>query len=276
MKDGRETKVESSKPGEGKSRAPSVAFDFRPSTLGRVGVPGGGRRWIARTLAAKFLVAALCVVGGRGAAEAQFLAVFVDGRILPIAGARAVDATTFRLDLPGGGYLEVPLSRVDRVIADEVEEKPRPIPRAVCGTAFVAQALDPRLPFAGEIGAAAKAAGVHPLLVAAVVRAESGFRPWAVSRVGACGLMQLMPSVWLAEGVADPYDPAANLGAGCRHLRALLDRFNDLATALAAYNAGVATVEKCGGIPPYRETREFVRAVLAEFCPPAGHRGGDH
>ena len=214
------------------------------------------------------LVAAIvCVLGGRGEAGAQYLAVFVDGRILPIAGARPVDDARFRLDLPGGGYLEVPLSRIDRVIADEVEEKPRPIPPAPCRTGYEERVVDPRTPFAGEVGAAAKAAGVNPLLVVAVVRAESDFKPWAVSRVGACGLMQLMPSVWLDQGLADPYDPAGNLRAGCRHLRALLDRFKDLGMALAAYNAGVATVEKSGGIPPYRETRAFVRQVLAEFCP---------
>ncbi len=80
-------------------------------------------------------------------------------------------------------------------------------------------------------------------------------------------MMQLMPSVWLEQRVADPYDPRANLRAGCRHLRALLDRFKEVPKALAAYNAGIATVERSGGIPPYRETREFVRRVLGEFCP---------
>ena len=79
--------------------------------------------------------------------------------------------------------------------------------------------------------------------------------------------MQLMPSVWLEQGVASPYEPAANLRAGCHHLRALLDRFGDLTLALAAYNAGIATVVKAGGVPPYRETRDFVRRVLGRFCP---------
>ncbi len=246
------------------------------STVNR-GVGGwhadGGTRH-ARRIA---LVAALaCMLGAGGVVEAQYLAVFVDGRILPMTGARPVEDSRFHLDLPGGGYLEVPLSRIDRVIADEVEEKPRPIPPASCTTGFAAQPVDPRVPFAGEIVAAARAAGVHPLLVVAVVRAESDFRPWAVSRVGACGLMQLMPAVWLEQGVRDPYDPGANLRAGCRHLRALLDRFDDLPKALAAYNAGVATVERSGGIPPYRETREFVRQVLAEFCPSRAPAGGAH
>jgi len=226
-----------------------------------------GNRRIVRTLAPMLIAALLCVMGGRGVAEAQYLAVFVDGRILAVTGARVIDSSRFHLDLPGGGSLEVPLARIDRVIADEVEPKPEPMPPAVCRAEYVEQALGPGVPFAREIVNAAKAAKLHPLLVLAVVRAESDFKPWAVSRVGACGLMQLMPSVWIEQGLTDPYEPGANLRAGCRHLRALLDRFKDVPTALAAYNAGVATVEKSGGMPPYRETREFVRRVLGQFCP---------
>jgi len=206
-------------------------------------------------------------VGGSGVAEAQYLAVFVDGRILPVTGAKVVDASRYHLDLPGGGSIEVPLSRLDRVIADQVETEPKPIPPVACKADYAAQPVDPHAPFATEIAAAARASGINPQLVVAVVRAESGFKPWAVSRVGACGLMQLMPSVWLEQGVSDPYDPVPNLQAGCRHLRALLDRFGTVTEALAAYNAGVATVERSGGVPPYRETRDFVREVLGEFCP---------
>jgi hypothetical protein len=218
------------------------------------------------------IAALLCVLEGRGVAEGQYLAVFVDGRILAVTGARVTTSSRFHLDLPGGGSLEVPLSRIDRVIGDDVERKPELIPPAVCRTDYVEQALGPGVPFAREIGEAAKAAKLHPLLVLAVVRAESDFRPWAVSRVGACGLMQLMPSVWMEQGLTDPYQPGANLRAGCRHLRALLDRFKDVPMALAAYNAGIATVEKSGGIPPYRETREFVRRVLGDFCPMLGSK----
>ncbi len=216
---------------------------------------------------------------GAGWASAQYLAVFVDGRILAVTGARAVDGKRFHLDLKGGGSIEVPLSRIDRVIADDVEPEPEPIPAPpACRADYVDLELAPGTPFAREIRDAARAARINPLLVRAVVRAESDFKPWAVSRVGACGLMQLMPSVWLEQKVKDPYDPAGNLRAGCRHLRALLDRFGELPTALAAYNAGVATVEKSGGIPPYRETREYVRRVLGEFCrvssaPPGGGAG---
>ncbi len=213
---------------------------------------------------------------GRGAiAQAQYLAVFVDGRLLKVTAARVVGAGSIHLDLPGGGSIEVPLSRLDRVIADEVEAKPEPIPEAVVP-------LRLRRPGAASGHAvrgrrserASKSANLSPVLVAAVVAAESGFKPWAVSRVGAGGLMQLMPSVWLEQGLASPYEPAANLRAGCRHLRGLLDRFGDLTLALAAYNAGIATVAKSGGVPPYRETRGFrspgVREVLSRARPGPG------
>lgn len=200
-------------------------------------------------------------------ADAQYVAVFVDGRILRVSGARLVGEMRIRLELPGGGALEVPLSRVDRVVEDIVEPAPKPIPAPACAAAFAEQPLPSGTPFAAEIMEAGRSANLHPRLVAAVVQAESAFNPFAVSRVGAGGLMQLMPSVWLAQRVTDPYDPRTNLLLGCKHLRSLLDRLGKLPLALAAYNAGIATVEKSGGMPPYRETREFVRRVLTTFCP---------
>jgi len=190
-----------------------------------------------------------------------------DGRILPIAGARLVGASTMRLDLGGDAYVEVPAARVESIVEGAAEEKPAVIANPPCPTGFAPQALPAWVPFRTDIVAASKAAGLHPWLVAAVVQAESDFNRWAVSPVGARGLMQLMPSVWLDAGLADPHDPAANLRAGCAHLRRLLDRFGDVTLALAAYNAGVVSVERCGGVPPYRETRAFVRRVLAVFCP---------
>ena len=270
MRDSRQVTADSSQETTGGSASASLASSCRLSAVGWVGVGDRGNRRIVRTLAPMLIAALLCSLAGRGVAEAQYLAVFVDGRILAVTGARVVGDSRFHLDLPGGGSLEVPLARIDRVISDDVEPKPAPVPPAVCRPDYVEHALGPAVPFAREIDDAAKAGKLHPLLVLAVVRAESDFKPWAVSRVGACGLMQLMPSVWLEQGLTDPYDPAANLRAGCRHLRALLDRFTDVGTALAAYNAGVATVEKSGGMPPYRETREFVRKVLGQFCPAPG------
>jgi soluble lytic murein transglycosylase-like protein len=198
--------------------------------------------------------------------------VFVDGRLLPVSGVRLLASDRIRLDL-NGGHIEVPLARLERVIEDAPEPAPAPIPTPACRPDVGTEALR-NGPYAAEIRSASAENGLSPALVAAVVAEESGFRPWAVSRVGAVGLMQLMPAVWLREGIADPYDPRANLRAGCRHLRELLDVFGDLPRTLAAYNAGRAVVEKSGGVPPYRETRAYVRRVLARFCPATSGVGG--
>jgi len=104
---------------------------------------------------------------------------------------------------------------------------------------------------------------VEPALVKAVIRAESGFDPRAVSPKGARGLMQLTPRTARHHGVANLQDPRQNIRGGVRLLRLMLDRFNgDAALALAAYNAGGPTVERYGGVPPYQETRHYVAAVL--------------
>ena len=119
------------------------------------------------------------------------------------------------------------------------------------------------------IVSAARRHEVDPLLVQAVIRAESNFRPRARSRRGARGLMQLMPSTLREYAVDNPYDPAANIDAGTRHLRGLLDRFA-LKDALAAYNAGQGAVLRHGGVPPFAETEAYVSRVLRDLSgPPA-------
>ena len=110
---------------------------------------------------------------------------------------------------------------------------------------------------------AAERHGVDPALVRAMVKAESDFNETARSRKGAQGLMQLMPETARLHNVANVYDPEDNIEGGVQHLRLLLDRYRgDLKLALAAYNAGVQAVEKHGGIPPFAETKEYVRRVL--------------
>ena len=105
--------------------------------------------------------------------------------------------------------------------------------------------------------------GVDAELVRAVIKTESDFNSTARSRKGAMGLMQLMPETARLHNVGDAYDPRANVDGGVRHLRMLLDRYQgDIELSLAAYNAGSAAVEKHGGIPPFAETREYVRRVL--------------
>jgi hypothetical protein len=113
---------------------------------------------------------------------------------------------------------------------------------------------------------AAKEFDVDPALVKAVVAAESNFDERAVSPVGAQGLMQLMPETARAMGVDWPFDPTENLKGGVQYLRAMLDRFGNTRYALAAYNAGPEAVDRHGGIPPYRETQEYVRRVLSFYA----------
>ena len=104
--------------------------------------------------------------------------------------------------------------------------------------------------------------GVDPALVKAVIAAESNFKASAVSRAGAVGLMQLMPSTASDMGVEAPFEPHQNVRGGVRYLKLLLDRFDALEHALAAYNAGPETVARHNGIPPYPETRAYVARVL--------------
>jgi soluble lytic murein transglycosylase len=106
---------------------------------------------------------------------------------------------------------------------------------------------------------------VQPALIKAVIAAESNFDPVAVSRKGAQGLMQLMPTTSEAMGVADPFHPVDNVRGGTRYLREMIDRYGDLERALAAYNAGPRAVDRYGGIPPFRETKAYVRRVLAYY-----------
>lgn len=110
---------------------------------------------------------------------------------------------------------------------------------------------------------AAQAQRLDPALVRAVVQAESGFNPRAVSPAGAKGLMQLMDSTAQALGVRDPFDPVQNVAGGTRYLRQMLDLFGDERLALAAYNAGPGAVQRYGGVPPYAETQRYVATVLA-------------
>lgn len=102
--------------------------------------------------------------------------------------------------------------------------------------------------------------------IRSVIRAESDFKPTAVSRKGARGLMQLMPGTATRLGVADSFDPAANVDAGVRYLRELLTRYHgDVAKALAAYNAGTQRVEQYNGVPPYPETRAYVARIIRDY-----------
>ena len=115
----------------------------------------------------------------------------------------------------------------------------------------------------GVIAWAGRSHGLEPSLVKAVIKAESNFDPWARSHKGAQGLMQLMPATARELGVDDPFDPWQNIEGGTRYLSSLIQRFQgDISLGLAAYHAGEAAVRRYSGIPPYRETRRYVKRVL--------------
>lgn len=122
------------------------------------------------------------------------------------------------------------------------------------------------LPYGTAISLAAERHKVDGLLLAAIVSVESRFKPAAVSPKGATGLMQVRPAVGRAYGAGDLFDPYANVDVGSRYFRSLMkDYEGDLELTLAAYNAGPAAVARYGGVPPYRETRAYVRKVLARY-----------
>jgi soluble lytic murein transglycosylase-like protein len=177
---------------------------------------------------------------------------FTSGRTLSVKSHR-VEGDSIVLMPRTGGEITCALSLVSRIAPDEI---PYPEPELVPADV----ALE-KVPFGELIERTATREGLDPKLVHAVIRVESAYRPGARSPKGAMGLMQLMPATARQYEVLDPYDPSRNVEAGVRHLKSLLNRF-ELPLALAAYNAGEAAVERFRGIPPYPETRNYVRRIL--------------
>ncbi len=120
--------------------------------------------------------------------------------------------------------------------------------------------------FITAINTYARQYSVDPHLIRAMIMVESGFNPNAVSRAGAQGLMQIMPGTQKDLGLTTPFEPVSNIEAGTRYFRYLLDRFQSIPLALAAYNAGPSRVEQYNGIPPFRETQDYVKKVLELYA----------
>jgi soluble lytic murein transglycosylase-like protein len=135
-----------------------------------------------------------------------------------------------------------------------------PNPQKVVNAYHPAQAK--QRPFSEIIKEASSKYGIDEQVISAVIQQESSFDPQAVSSGGALGLMQLMPATAESLGVTDPFNAEQNIMAGCQYLRDKIDEFGgDLSLGLAAYNAGSGAVRKYGGIPPYKETQEYVKKI---------------
>lgn len=193
-------------------------------------------------------------------------------RLAPVAAlglvllATPVPAQIVRIEDASGTihYTNNPCAPLYRRLAPGACPPPAAAPPAVSAAVEPV----PALPYSAEIASTAARYGVDRRLVEAVVRVESGGDPQAVSPKGALGLMQLTPARAAALGVADAFDPRANLDGGVRHLHELLRRYGgNLALVLAAYNAGEEAVRLHGGVPPFRETEEYVRKVLTLYAP---------
>lgn len=124
----------------------------------------------------------------------------------------------------------------------------------------------PKAQILSMIDKVAKKHGVDEKLVRALVRQESGFNPNATSHCGAMGLMQLMPATAKGLGVTEPYNPVQNVEGGVKYLKSMLNKYNgNVILALAAYNAGPGAVDKYDGVPPYKETQNYVKSILANY-----------
>ncbi len=193
----------------------------------------------------KAFLLALVVLGLAPGARAETV-VLRSGQRLRVTGYERA-GEVLRLQVQGGA---VEVAAQD-VLAIEPEDS-YPAPQ---GPAL-------NVPYSDVIRQAAQRHGVDQDLIAAVIAAESNFDPRAVSRKFARGLMQLLPETASRFAVANIFDPAQNVDAGTRYLKELLDRYHqDLPRALAAYNAGPDRVERYRGVPPYSETRSYVRRV---------------
>ena len=199
------------------------------------------------------LALALALCGPSQFAAGAEVAVLTNGFSIRHERREVVGSVTrLYLGADRDGYVDVPTDEIDRFEKD--------LSARAGATAHNSQ------PMNEVINAVSSRHHLDPDLINSVIHAESGFNPRAVSSKGAQGLMQLMPQTASRLGVADAFDPGANVEGGTRYLRELLERYNfDLIKALAAYNAGPQRVEQYHGVPPYHETQAYVARIVRDF-----------
>jgi len=192
------------------------------------------------------------------------LVFFPSGRALSVRAVRS-SGDLIVLKLRSGGEITCDRDVIVKVEPDEVEYPDEGLASTPAAPLIITPADIPE-PYREVIATAARKHGVDARLVHALIQVESAYQSHAVSRAGARGLMQILPSTGRQYGALDLFDPQVNVDAGVRHLKTLLKRF-DLPLALAAYNAGEGAVTRFGGIPPFRETRNYVTRILRLLGP---------
>jgi hypothetical protein len=222
--------------------------------------------------------AAVFLVASCTFSDATDLAILRNGNSIRHERRQVVGSVTrLYLSDSASGYIEIPTDQIERFEADKTLPLPsstpaqvKPMPAAMTASSQPVDARSQRIIDRQSVDAMVNGAGqrhqIDPDFINSVIRAESGFNNRAVSKKGAQGLMQLMPGTASQLGVANSFDPNANVEGGTKYLRELLEKYNyDVPKALAAYNAGSRRVDQYHGVPPYFETQTYVAKIIRDY-----------